>query len=502
MRTAARASSPPSSRTPGDSELLGSHWLGVDDTQTEGAGGARVDGERVQPLDPLGLALDELGLVCGPPEHAQAWAVRLTASGRGYARIWLVNLLAVVLTAGLALPWARARSLRYFHAHTLVAGHPLGFHGEPGAMLGGGLLAAVLLGCGAAALVWGPPGWAGVAAASFAFALLAATVPALVQAALQGRLARTSWRDMPLQFAGTPGGAARVLAAPLLGAWACATVALALPVAEAQDPQAVRGLWLALGALLLTGALGAPAMAWQFLRWRQTHLAIGPLQAQWKATLRMAYGLALRALLALAPAGLLAAAAAALALAATGWMEPPSWLAGASAPLPGGAAGAAAPGMAGGTAHDPAHGLAADLVANLAADLTTRLASLLQHPPAALAAAAALAAGAWLVSVGLALPWAQAALQNLVWGKTGNRYVRIRSRLSPAGYVALRLRHGLLTLATLGLYAPWAAVAARRMRLQALTVVSRVVPDDLAATLRQVGDTRPGGDLFGLDLGW
>ena len=50
-------------------------------------------------------------------------------------------------------------------------------------MLGGALLGAVLLGCGAAALVWGPPGWAGVGAASFAFALLVATVPALVQAA-------------------------------------------------------------------------------------------------------------------------------------------------------------------------------------------------------------------------------------------------------------------------------------------------------------------------------
>lgn len=453
----------PSGQAPDDGELLGSHWLGVDDTQTEGAGGARVDGERVQPLDPLGLALDELGLVCGPPEHAQAWAVRLTASGRAYARIWLVNLLAVVLTAGLALPWARARSLRYFHAHTLVAGHPLGFHGEPGAMLGGGLLAAALLGCGAAALIWGPPGWAGVAAASFAFALLACTVPALVQAALQGRLARTSWRDMPLRFAGTPAGAARVLAAPLFGAWACATVALALPVAEAQDPQAVRGLWMGLGALLLTGALGAPAMAWQFLRWRQTHLAIGPLQAQWKATLRMAYGLALRALLALAPAALLAGAASALALVATGWMEPPGGLAG------------RLPGVMG---------------------------HLLQHPPAALAAAAVLAAAAWLAGVGLALPWAQAALQNLVWGKTGNRYVRIRSRLSATGYVALRLRHGLLLLATLGLYAPWAAVAARRRRLQALTIVSRVVPDDLAATVRQAGDTRPGGELFGLDLGW
>jgi uncharacterized membrane protein YjgN (DUF898 family) len=427
----------------------------VDDTQTEGAGGARVDGHRVQALDPLGRALDELGLVCCPPEHAQAWAVRLTASGRTYARIWLVNLLAVVATLGLALPWARARSLRYFHAHTLVAGHPLGFHGEPGAMLGGALLCAVLLACGGAALAWGPPGWSGVAAASTAFALLAATVPALVQAALQGRLARTSWRDMPLRFAGTPASAFRVLAAPLFGAWACVTVALALPVAEAQDPAGVPALAWALGGLLLTGALGAPAMAWQVLAWRQTHLAIGPLQAQWKVTLRMAYGLALQALLALAPAALLAGGALALALSAAGWLLlPAGW---------------------------PAA---------------------LHQPAGALGAAAALGALAWLAGWSLAGPWLGARLQNLMWGKTGNRYVRIRSRLQPGRYMALRLRHGLCLLLTLGLYAPWARVEARRMRLQALTVISRVVPDDLAATVRQCGDTRPGGDLFGLDLGW
>ena len=77
-----------------------------------------------------------------------------------------------------------------------------------------------------------------------------------------------------------------------------------------------------------------------------------------------------------------------------------------------------------------------------------------------------------------------------------------RARREEEQVAGLRLRHGLLLLATLGLYAPWAQVAARRMRLQALTIVSRVVPDDLAATVRQAGDTRPGGELFGLDLGW
>lgn len=100
------------------------------------------------------------------------------------------------------------------------------------------------------------------------------------------------------------------------------------------------------------------------------------------------------------------------------------------------------------------------------------------------------APGAWLPSM-LALlsaavlaavvPYVQARLQNLVWSKTGNRSLRFRSRLSVQGYVLLQLRHALLLVLTLGFYWPWAVVASRRMRTEALTVWARVDTEVLKA---------------------
>ena len=75
----------------------------------------------------------------------------------------------------------------------------------------------------------------------------------------------------------------------------------------------------------------------------------------------------------------------------------------------------------------------------------------------------------------------QARLQNLVWGKTGNRVVRLQSRLNVAHYVQQQCGHAVLMLCTLGLYWPWAQLATHRMRLQAVTVWSRVDAEELRA---------------------
>ena len=40
--------------------------------------------------------------------------VVFTGSGSEYFRIWIINLLLTLATAGLYLPWAKARRLRYF----------------------------------------------------------------------------------------------------------------------------------------------------------------------------------------------------------------------------------------------------------------------------------------------------------------------------------------------------------------------------------------------------
>ncbi len=84
----------------------------------------------------------------------------------------------------------------------------------------------------------------------------------------------------------------------------------------------------------------------------------------------------------------------------------------------------------------------------------------------------------WLVAV---RAYIQARLQNLVWGKTGNRHVRFQSRLDVSAYVALQCRHLLLVLCTGGLYWPRAWLAAHRMRMQAITVWSRVEAEQLLA---------------------
>jgi hypothetical protein len=100
------------------------------------------------------------------------------------------------------------------------------------------------------------------------------------------------------------------------------------------------------------------------------------------------------------------------------------------------------------------------------------------------------APGAWLPSMvallsaavlAAVVPYVQARLQNLVWNKTGNRSLRFRSRLSVQGYVLLQLRHALLLVLTLGFYWPWAVVASRRMRTEALTVWARVDTEVLKA---------------------
>jgi uncharacterized membrane protein YjgN (DUF898 family) len=104
-------------------------------------------------------------------------------------------------------------------------------------------------------------------------------------------------------------------------------------------------------------------------------------------------------------------------------------------------------------------------------------------------------------------PWAYLAarLQNLWWSRTGNRYLRFRSGLSAVSYLGLVLKNFLLTVITLGLYRPFAAVNLWRARVEAVSIVSRVEFESLASRVqRQFNDAAGdmGADLVGLDVGW
>ena len=79
----------------------------------------------------------------------------------------------------------------------------------------------------------------------------------------------------------------------------------------------------------------------------------------------------------------------------------------------------------------------------------------------------------------------------------------IQSTLTSAFVEALF--DGLLVILTLGLYWPFAAVALARMRLEAVTVKTRVSPDTLVNQMKGAEGDAAGdaaGDLFGLDIGF
>ncbi|MFM2111485.1 MAG: hypothetical protein RLZZ271_145, partial [Pseudomonadota bacterium] len=77
------------------------------------------------------------------PRDINEYPLRFTASGSEYLRIWVVNLLLIIITLGIYYPWAKARRIRYFCNNTELQGHSFDFHGEPIKMLKGSVLALI-----------------------------------------------------------------------------------------------------------------------------------------------------------------------------------------------------------------------------------------------------------------------------------------------------------------------------------------------------------------------
>jgi len=123
--------------------------------------------------------------------------IRFTGSGSEYFRIWAVNLLLILVTLGLYLPFAKARRIRYFYANTLIDGQALSFHGDPWKMCRGFVLLVVVFGLYLGLGALSPGLGAG------AFVALVLLWPPLWRAGLRFRLANTSWRGLRFGFTGS-----------------------------------------------------------------------------------------------------------------------------------------------------------------------------------------------------------------------------------------------------------------------------------------------------------
>ena len=140
---------------------------------------------------------------------------------------------------------------------------------------------------------------------------------------------------------------------------------------------------MAWGAVAALWAMVVPAFVWGYFQYRQHHLVLGPVRLMWKARRASMVMLFVRAL---------------------------AWFALASMMV----VGVAGCGVGWGT--------------GFARRVSTQ------------ALFGVWLGVAWLVLAAV-VPYLQARMQNLVWSKTGNRYLRFRSRLDVQAYVWLQLRH-------------------------------------------------------------
>jgi uncharacterized membrane protein YjgN (DUF898 family) len=111
---------------------------------------------------------------------------------------------------------------------------------------------------------------------------------------------------------------------------------------------------------------------------------------------------------------------------------------------------------------------------------------------------------AYVAVLAVAWPYGVARLQNLVWGRTRSEHLRFHSRLGARALAWRMLKNLLLTLVTLGLYRPFAAVATARLRLEAVQLELDGDPAEWRQRMAERMDDAAGdfaGDFFGIDLG-
>jgi uncharacterized membrane protein YjgN (DUF898 family) len=374
-----------------------------------------------------------------PREHNLS--VQFTGSGSEYFRIWIVNLLLVLVTLGIYFPWAKVRRLRYFYGSTEIAGAPLDFHGDPKKMLRGYLLTGALVG------LYSVAGNFSAFAGLVAFVLIAALWPALFKSSMQFRLANTSWRGLRFRFKGNLAGAYRAMVPLFIPGVLILSAVLFVPD-DGKPP--VVFLVGVVGVMLLA----APWLWWNLKSYQHNHYALAQQQTELRSTVGAFYVVFLKTL------GVMLLAVGAL----VGLVMLLGVLGGAGlvSPRGGGAFGAA---------------FVAILIGAVGGIFVVQL---------------------------LPRPYFTSRMQNLLWSRTGNSSMRFRSRLDFLPLLGLTLKNWLLMLLTLGLYWPFAAIAMARMRLEAISLTTRVDPESLIDRARSQEGEAAGdaaGDLLGLDIG-
>lgn len=131
-----------------------------------------------------------------PAQNPEILNLEFRGSGSEYFRIWIVNILLTILTAGIYSAWAKVRKNNYFYSCTYLAGSSFEYHGNPIAILKGRVVAFLLL------LGYNLAFHHSVGIGFLVVLLLAAIAPFLVWKSLQFKLYNSSFRGIRFGFRG------------------------------------------------------------------------------------------------------------------------------------------------------------------------------------------------------------------------------------------------------------------------------------------------------------
>jgi uncharacterized membrane protein YjgN (DUF898 family) len=137
-----------------------------------------------------------------PPEH---YPCQFTGTGAEYFRIWVVNVLLTVLTLGVYSAWAKVRRLQYLYRNTRIDGSTFDYHGKPGAILKGRLLALLLIIGYKVAFELSTRAAIGVGL------VLVALAPWLLARSFRFKMVNSSYRGLRFRFAGSAADAYKML---------------------------------------------------------------------------------------------------------------------------------------------------------------------------------------------------------------------------------------------------------------------------------------------------
>jgi uncharacterized membrane protein YjgN (DUF898 family) len=384
------------------------------------------------------------------PPNAQtpidSYSIAFSATGSEYFRIWIVNVLLIIVTFGLYLPWAKVRKLKYFYNNTRVDDHPFDFHGDPKKMLRGMLITGAFFGAYSQAWKLAP------AAGLIGMLALLCLAPLLFRAAMKFRLGNTSWRGLRFRFVDTERKELYWSIVPGL-------LLILLPGALSQlggdDPkeQAAsmeRHLWL-IGVLYLAFLAVVPYFFWRLKSFQHNHYAWGSLQSEYRSPAKETYKVFGWAILVVL--GLMAC----MATAIFGISVVGAWSKG--------------------------FGSIGIFTFIMIPIVIAFYIALLVVPRAVFTS----------------------RMQNLLWSRTGNTFFRFKSFLEVGRFVRLQFKNYALILVTAGFYWPFAVVATKRMQLEAIELRSRIPLDNLRdESLAQHQDAAGdmAADIFGIDIGF